>query len=398
MGVGIGDMIFSVRSGLQNGLFAGDALKAAEAASGSSLNSLMEMDTVQVSALRAQISELLRVGGEGSAKAIGLANELLHPIKDSDLVLPVKINGYTDFLTSRHHTERNGRLKGLENPVPPVFLSLPVAYHGRVSSIRASGTPVIRPHGQARRSDGTIKFAPTDAMDFELELGAYIGRGNALGTTIPIEEAEKHIFGFSLLNDWSAKDMQWWEQMLGPLLGKNFMSSVSCWVTASEALAPFRTGITGRTKADPEPFPYLRSTGDTENGALDIELEAWIRTPAAQKLNAKGVRLARTNPKVLSWSFAQMLTHHASNGCNLCPGDLIGSGTISGEEAESRACMTEITEAGRLPVSVGGGETRSWLQDGDEVIFKGRAVRDGFVPISLGECRGRVLPAVGVTA
>jgi fumarylacetoacetase len=310
------------------------------------------------------------------------------------MALPCRIGDYSDFLTSWHHTARHGRFKGLADPVPPVFRSAPVAYHGRASSIRVAGTPVRRPHGQWRDADGSVRFGVVQALDFELELAALVGRGNELGMPVPLDEADAHIFGYALLNDWSAKSVQWWEQMLGPFLGKSFMTSLSPWVVTSEALLPFRCAAPARDAQAPALLPYLHSDGDRAAGGLDIGLEAWLQTEHMRSRGIAPVRLTSTHLSNLEWTFGQMLAHHASNGCDLRPGDVLGSGTISGEAPGSRACLTEITEAGREALALPGGETRLWLQDGDEVTLRARATRAGFVSIGFGPCAGRILPAI----
>jgi fumarylacetoacetase len=268
-----------------------------------------------------------------------------------------------------------------------------VAYHGRSSSIRLSGTNPIRPHGQWKDADGSVRFGVVEAMDYELELAAFVAQGNPLSTPVPIADAAQYLFGFSLLNDWSAKSIQWWEQVLGPFLGKSFHTSLAPWVVTNEALTPFRTAACVRPEGDPQPLAHLNAPFDQQHGAFDISLEAWLSTDAMRRAGSSGTRITATNAKSLYWTFAQMLAHHTSNGCNLQPGDLLGSGTISGIERSSMACMTEMTNAGKDPITLDNGEQRLWLQDADEVVFRGKARRDGFVSIGFGECRGRVSPA-----
>ena len=325
------------------------------------------------------------------------AGSLLLPMTSVQMALPCEIGDYTDFLTSYHHTARHGRFKNLADPVPPVFHSLPVAYHGRASSIRVAGSEVRRPHGQWREPDGQVRFGVVEALDFELELAAIVGRGNELGMPVLLDQARDHIFGYALLNDWSAKSVQWWEQMLGPFLGKNFMTSLSPWIVTSEALAPFTTGAPTRTAGVPPLLPHLDSASHRDTGGLDISLEAWLSSERMRNTGQPAMRLAQTHLDNLSWTFGQMLTHHASNGCNLRAGDVLGSGTISGEADASRACLTEITSAGREPLQLPSGETRLWLQDGDEIMFRARAgERSGSdaVPIGFGACSGRIVPAI----
>jgi fumarylacetoacetase len=319
-------------------------------------------------------------------------------ICDVTMRLPCEIGDYTDFLTSLHHTERHGRYKGLADPLPAAFKSLPIAYHGRASSLRVSGGDVRRPHGQYRDANGTVRFGPAPALDFELELAAFIGRGNALTQPIAIDDAHQHIFGYCLLNDWSAKSIQWFEQVLGPFLGKSFHSSLSPWIVTAEALAPFRKPAPSRAAGDPAPLPHLYGAFDQQNGGLNLELEAYLSTAQLRAAGAAPVRITRTHLDNLYWTFAQMVAHHTSNGCNLRTGDLLGSGTISGADDLSRACLTELTNAGKDPLQLPNGETRTALEDGDEVIFQARAVQPGAVTIGFGECRGTIAPALDATA
>jgi fumarylacetoacetase len=389
-GVAIGDAVVDLRALDAAGLLDGDAASAVRAV-GRGLNGMMAMGHAPASALRTRLSELLRVDGDGGLRERAAA--LLHPMATLTMTLPCEIGDYTDFLTSFHHTERHGRFKQLADPVPPVFDSLPVAYHGRASSIRAAGAGVRRPNGQWREADGSVRFGPVAAMDFELELAALVGRGTVLGQPVALDQASEHIFGYALLNDWSAKSVQWWEQMLGPFLGKNFMSTLSPWVVTAEALAPFAIAGPARRPGAPALLPYLDSARDQREGGMNIALEAWLSTQAMREAGSAPVRLAATHLSNLSWSFAQMLTHHCSNGCNLNPGDLLGSGTISGERDSERACLTEITSAGREPLVLPDGEQRLWLHDGDEVTLKARASAPDRVSIGFGPCSGYILPA-----
>jgi fumarylacetoacetase len=310
------------------------------------------------------------------------------------MLLPCRIGDYSDFLTSLHHTERHGRFKGLSEPLPAAFKSLPIAYHGRASSICVSGAPVLRPNGQYRNAQGEICFGPAPAFDFELELAAFIGPGNALGQPIPVDAARAHIFGYCLLNDWSAKSIQWWEQVLGPFLGKSFHSTISPWIVTEEALLPFRLPAPARAPGDPAPLPHLHGARDQASGGLQLQLEAHLSSARQRAAGRSPVRITQTHLQNLYWTFAQMLAHHTSNGCNLRPGDLLGSGTISGESDLSRACITELTNAGKDPLQLGDGETRTALEDGDEIILSARAARPGAVSIGFGECRGTIMPAL----
>ncbi|MDB5915207.1 MAG: fumarylacetoacetase [Ramlibacter sp.] len=392
--VGIGDQVVDLRALDAAGLFSGDAARAVRAVAPSDLglNAMMALGNQPASALRARLSELLREGGDSGLRE--RAGTLLHSQADVRMHLPCRIGDYTDFLTSYPHTERHGRFKGLADPVTPVFHSLPVAYHGRASSIRVSGTPVRRPNGQWKAADGSIQFGAVEAMDLELELAALVGAGTRLAEPVPLDQAGEHIFGYVLLNDWSAKSVQWWEQMLGPFLGKSFMSSISPWVVTAEALAPFAMRAPARRPEAPPLLPYLHSAQDRERGGLDIALEAWLSTAAMRETGSGPVRLAATHLSNLTWTFGQMLTHHCSNGCDLHPGDLMGSGTVSGERDDERACLTEIASAGKEPLHLPNGEERRWLQDGDEVTLRARAGGEGRVAIGFGPCAGRILPAL----
>lgn len=390
-GVAIGDAVVDLQAADAAGLFDGAAAIAAQAAA-ASLNGLMALGHGPASALRARLSDLLREGGDPALRE--RADALLLPMSAVQMALPCEIGDYTDFLTSLPHTARHGRFKQLENPVPPVFHSLPVAYHGRASSIRVSGTAVRRPHGQWRDGDGRVRFGPVEALDFELELAAIVGPGNALGQPVPLDEAGEHLFGFALLNDWSAKSVQWWEQMLGPFLGKSFMTTLSPWVVTREALAPFAMAAPDRAADAPPLLAHLASLRDRARGGLNIALEAWLSSERMRAEGRPAMRITATHLSNLSWTFGQMLAHHTSNGCNLRPGDVLGSGTVSGDADDSRACLTEITHAGRDALELPTGETRLWLHDGDEIELRARASAAGCVPIGFGPCRGAVMPAI----
>ncbi|MFC7518066.1 fumarylacetoacetase [Herbaspirillum sp. GCM10030257] len=394
-GVALGDKVINLQALLRHGLLDGHAALAVHATSSGGLNALMEMDPLFASALRGQLSDLFSIGASSERLSSARANaeSILLDMSKVSMNVPCSIGDYTDFLTSLHHTERHGRFKGLKDPLPPAFKSLPVAYHSRASSIRITGTDVVRPNGQYKDAQGEVRFGPAPMLDFELELAAFIARGNALTQPIPIDRARDHIFGYCLLNDWSAKSIQWWEQVLGPFLGKSFITSISPWIVTEEALLPFRLPAPARPAGDPPPLDHLNGERDQAEGGIDIALEAWISTPAQRSAGQEAVCITRTHLQNLYWTFGQMITHHASNGCNLRPGDLIGSGTISGESDISRACITELTNAGKDPLPVGNNEFRTALEDGDEIIFRGRAAREGAVTIGFGECRGRIQPA-----
>jgi fumarylacetoacetase len=390
-GVAIGGSIFDLAAALQLGLFSGEAEVATRAASGDSLNPLMALGAQAVSVLRARISDLLRDGGPERALVESNANRLLIPMSSAEMLLPAKIGDFTDFVCSTFHAQRVVR-RPMDSPLAPALCYMPVAYHGRASSVRGRGEPVRRPHGQFKDANGAVQFGPSRALDFELEIGAFIGAGNPMGSPIPIELASSHIFGYCLLNDWSARDVQFWESMLGPFLSKSVSTTISPWVVTPEALAPFRAPIFTPHQPDfPRPLPYLENPADRAEGGFDLELEAFISTRAMRDSGAQSPRIVATNFRYAYWSFAQMIAHHTSNGCNLQTGDLLGSGTASGPTDESRACLLEHTEPLHLP----NGETRQYLQDEDEVVFKARARRQGYVPIGFGECRARVVAAHG---
>lgn len=386
-GVAIGDQIFDLASGLREGLFEADASTAAEAAAGCRLNPLMALEPKMLTALRRRLSELLRAGGLEEEAIRSRAGELLVPMADAIMELPASIGDYTDFSCSTHHMLRMGG-----GTVRPVFLHLPVGYHGRASSLRVSGAEVRRPQGQVAGKDGQVVFGPEPQLDFELEFAAFVGRGNALGQPIPITEAEEHIFGYCLLNDWSARAVQFFEMALGPFLGKSFLTTISPWVITREAMAPFRTAGFARPEPDPPIPAYLLDEADRREGGLNVRLEVFLSTEAMRRRRDPPQRIVTSNFRNIYWTLAQMLAHHASNGCDLRAGDLVASGTVSGPEDEAKACLMEANERGTRPLPLPGGETRLWLEDGDEVHIRGRAIRDGFVPIGFGPCDGRVVP------
>ncbi len=385
-GVAIGDHIVDLAGCAQAGLFTGVPETAAEAAAGPKLNPLMSLDPATISALRARLSDLLRTDGPQDLRS--RAEELLVPAADVPMELPAAIGDYTDFSCSTHHMMRMGG-----GAVRPVFLQLPVGYHGRSSSLRVSGADVVRPLGQVAAKDGPPVFGPEPQLDFELEFAAFVGRGNPLGQAIPIGEAEDHIFGYCLLNDWSARAIQMFEMALGPFLGKSFLTTISPWVVTREAMAPFRTAAFARPEGDP-PIPgYLFDEADRQEGGLEVRMEAFLSTEAMRWRGDEPQRIVATNFRYIYWTLAQMLAHHASGGCDMRPGDLFASGTVSGPEDEAKACLMEANERGTRALPLPGGESRLWLEDGDEVRIRGRAERQGFVPIGFGPCDGRVMAA-----
>ena len=388
-GVAIGDSILDLAAAMDAGLFEGEAALAAQAATGPVLNPLMALGARPRRALRLRLVELLEQGSPVRAKV----EPLLHPAADCALHLAAAIGDYTDFYAGIHHATNVGRLFRPDAPLPPNYKHVPIGYHGRASSVRPSGQPVRRPNGQRRPpGDATPSFGPTRNLDYELELGVWIGGGNDLGEPIPIAEAGRHLFGLCLLNDWSARDVQTWEyQPLGPFLAKSFATTVSPWILTAEALAPFRVAQAPRPQGDPAPLPYLLDADDQAEGAVNIALEVLL-APAGRAAR----RLTSGVATDLYWTPAQLIAHHTSGGCNLQPGDLLGSGTISGVSRDSWGSLLELTFGGAEPIVLGDGETRRFLEDRDEVIFRGVCRREGFASIGFGECRATVLPAPGV--
>jgi fumarylacetoacetase len=341
------------------------------------------------SALRLRLIELLtdeKYRDDVEPQLVGQTEVRLH--------VPCLIGDYTDFYVGIHHATNVGKQFRPDNPLLPNYKYVPIGYHGRASSVRASGEPVIRPSGQRKAPDADApEYGPSRRLDYELELGIWMGAGNELGSPIPVTEASEHIAGYCLLNDWSARDLQAWEyQPLGPFLAKNFLTSISAWVVSGQALAPFRKPMPPRPAGDPEPLPYLNDAADRDTGGLGIQLEVTLTT---EKMRTAGMA-----PHVLSrgsadaamyWSAAQIVAHHSSNGCNLQPGDLIGTGTLSTDSAGGLGSLLEISEGGKKPIQLTSGETRSFLEDGDEITLKAWCEAEGAVRIGFGECVGRVV-------
>ncbi|HTU56107.1 MAG TPA: fumarylacetoacetase [Acetobacteraceae bacterium] len=392
-GIAIGEEIFDLRAAAAAGLFTGEAASAASAAEGASLNALMALGAGPRRAIRARVSDLLDADGSERLRVQALPG-LIHPAHRCTLHLPAAIGDYTDFYAGIHHATHVGALLRPESPLPPNYKYSPIAYHGRASTVVVSGTGFRRPSGQRKpRGEDAPRFGPSQNLDFELELGIWIGPGNALGAPVPIAEAATRVAGFCLLNDWSARDIQGWEyQPLGPFLGKNFCTTVSPWVVTPEALQPFRC-IAWPRGEDPPPLAYLADDADQRKGGLDIALEVSLSTLSMRDRGLRPERIALSTTRHLYWTVAQLVAHHASGGCRLRPGDLFGTGTISGPEPASFGSLLEITGGGRKPLALASGETRRFLEDGDEVVLSARAVREGFVSIGFGACTGRVMPA-----
>jgi fumarylacetoacetase len=390
-GVAIGDSVLDLSACLEEGLFSGDAERAARACAAPVLNGFMAMGSRYWSALRRAVSRLLAVDAAGPPLEPRAGPSLLAPASEVELLLPAMIGDYTDFYASLHHATNVGSMLRPDNPLFPNYKWVPIGYHGRASSIVPSGTPIRRPQGQTR--DGNAEaptFGPSRRLDYELEVGFFVGPGNPLGEPIPVADASRHLFGICLLNDWSARDFQAWEyQPLGPFLAKNFATSISPWIVTLDALAPFR-GPFKRAAGEPEPLRYLQDEDDARAGVIDLSLEVLL---CSSRMRHQGMAAASVSVSRLAdlyWTPAQMLAHHTSGGCNLRPGDLFGSGTVSGPAKESRGCLLELTWRGSEPLTLPSGEERRFLEDGDEVIFSGWCEREGFVRIGLGECRGEV--------
>jgi len=393
VGAAIGDAILDLAACDREGLLRGLPLEVETACRSTSLNAFMALPQRLRRALRHRLSHLLRAEA-GQVTGRAKAEQVLVAQREAELLLPAQIGDYSDFYASVFHATNVGGMFRPDNPLLPNYKWVPIGYHGRASSIVPSGTIVRRPHGQSDPKDTSAApvFGPSRSLDYELELGCFLGPGNALGLPIPIDAAEQHMVGLCLLNDWSARDLQKWEyQPLGPFLAKSFATTISPWVVLTEALAPFRVPAFERPAGDPAPLPYLSADDDQTRGAFDILVEAWLCTGRMRDAGEAAHRLSQGNARQLYWTLAQMLTHHASNGCNLRPGDLLASGTISGPERNARGCLLELTWRGSEPLALPNGETRRFLEDGDELTLRAYAEREGFRRIGFGECRGVVV-------
>jgi fumarylacetoacetase len=396
IGVAIGDQIVDVATCLDEGLLIDAAIVGAERCRESHLNELMALGPDAVSGLRRGLSELRRVDSPQYRRDPGIARRVLVPMYEAEMRLPVVIGDYTDFYASIDHARNVGTMLRPNDPLLPNYKYVPIGYHGRASSVVVSDTHVRRPTGQIRDDpEQPPSVLPTRRLDYEAELGILVGSGNALGSPIPVLEADRHIFGFCLLNDWSARDIQSWEyQPLGPFLAKSFATTISPWVVPLEALEPFRAPAYVRPDGDPPPLPYLLWDGDQRRGGFDITVEVYLATATMRQRRQDPVRISRGRFTSMYWTVAQLVAHHTSNGCNLRPGDLLGSGTISGPEPESRGSLIERTWRGRDPIKLPNGESRTFLADGDEVIMRAHCERPGFARIGFGDCSGMVVPAV----
>jgi fumarylacetoacetase len=392
LGVRIGDHVLCVQT-------CDDAMLLDEETTDLGLGWLGDISNASPAArvvLRKRLSQLLSKGNTELQSNTRLLQHALLPIEDVNITIPdVLIRDYTDFYASIHHATNVGSMFRPDNPLLPNYKWIPIGYHGRASSIVASGTPIHRPKGQTKADDADAPvYGPCRLLDYEMEVGFVVAQGNDLGEPISIDDAEDHILGMCLVNDWSARDMQKWEyQPLGPFLAKSFATTVSPYVVTMEALAPFRCPAFEREKSDPKPLEYLTSDSNSWHGGVDLVVEVYIASKQMRDDGIEPMRLSRGNFRDMYWTIAQMLTHHASNGCNMNPGDLLASGTVSGPDKENRGCMLELTWRGSEPIQLPTGEERKFLRDGDEVIMKGYCEREGFRRIGFGECRGVVAPA-----
>ncbi|MDZ7589378.1 MAG: fumarylacetoacetase [Rubrivivax sp.] len=386
-GVAIGDQVLDLKLALQLSPWPEGVPELLQPLADGDLAAFMALGRPSWKMLRAALSAAL---AEGSDTAPFLELCLL-PQAQAAMAMPCRVGDYTDFYTGIHHALTVGRLMRPDNPLLPNYKWVPIGYHGRASSITLGG-PVKRPRGQTRSSGDTPNFGPSQRLDYELELGLWVGVGNELGAPVPMAQAEERLFGVSLLNDWSARDLQGWEyQPLGPFLAKNFSTMVSPWIVSFEALAPFRRPFM-RPAGDPQPLPYLDSDLNREAGAVDIRLEAWLQTARMREQGLPAQRLSHSNALDAYWTPAQLVAHHTSNGCNLATGDLLGTGTLSGPLPAQGGSLLELSAGGRQPLALPGGETRTFLEDGDTVTLRAFCEAPGAVRIGLGSVSGTVQP------
>jgi len=389
-GVAIGEQILDLRRAASAGRWETPVEVQLQALAAGDMNRFMGASPAARRAVRQALFKALQAGGPQQ----GALGPCLVAQAAAEMDLPCRIGDYTDFYTGIHHATAVGKLFRPDNPLLPNYKWVPIGYHGRASSVVVSGTALHRPRGQLKNPQAEApSFEPCQRLDYELELGAYVAGGNALGAPIAMEHADEHLFGLSLLNDWSARDMQGWEyQPLGPFLAKNFGTTVSPWIVTMEALEPFRCAHV-RPAGDPQPLPYLDSPHNRAAGSYDIELEVWLQTAKMRAAHQPGALLARSNFRHAYWTLAQMLTHHASNGCNLQPGDLLGTGTQSGPLPEQAGSLLELSEGGKRAITLPNGEQRIFLHDGDSVELRACAQKQNGPRIGLGRCAGRILAA-----
>jgi fumarylacetoacetase len=394
IGVAIGDQVLDLKMASEKCPWERALQDVLAPLASGDLNSFMALGTQPRKLLRATLSSALAEGSELAASLEGCL------VAQSDVVMsvPCTIGDYTDFYTGIHHATAVGKLFRPDQPLMPNYKWVPIGYHGRSSSIGVSGMSFPRPVGQFKTEAETPQFGPSRRIDYELELGAFIGPGNALGEPVPIALAEDRLFGVSLLNDWSARDIQAWEyQPLGPFLAKNFATTLSPWIVTMEALAPFRVAYE-RPEGDPQPLPYLSSAQNRERGALDIELSVWLQSATMRARGDAPVLLSQSNFRDAYWTLAQLVAHHTVNGCNLQSGDLLGTGTQSGPQPGQGGSLLELTQGGKQPIALAKGETRTFLQDGDTIILRAHCARTGRRRIGFGDCAASVIPAVNPDA
>jgi fumarylacetoacetase len=392
-GVAIGDQVLDLGALADLGdsaAFQGDAARGLRACSQPDLNAFMQLGPQVWQALRHAVFESLLAGAALQSKL----PPCLVPQSQAEYSLPARIGDFTDFYASIHHATAVGRMFRPDNPLLPNYKWVPIGYHGRSSSIVVSGQDVRRPQGQRLPPGQAVPLVgPSARLDFELEMGIFVGMGNPLGTQIPMSRAESHVFGLCLLNDWSARDLQAWEyQPLGPFLAKNFATTISPWIVSLQALAPFRTAFS-RPAGDPLPLPYLDSDANRAAGGIDIRLEALLQTAEMRERGAAPQRLSSTSFRHSYWTVAQLVSHHTVNGCNLIAGDLLGTGTQSGPAPEEAGSLLELSGGGTKPIEVGNGERRAFLEDGDTLILRGWCEKPGAVRLGFGEARGRIVPS-----
>jgi fumarylacetoacetase len=393
VGMAIGDYVLDLTACHDEGWFTGAADKAGPALASPVLNPLLALGADTWRAVRKQASAILASDSPAYRANRRVGDHILVPMSEAELLLPLVVGDYTDFYASVHHATNVGSMFRPDNPLLPNYKWVPIGYHGRASSLVPSGTPVRRPEGQVKdpKSDAPV-YGPTGALDYEMEVGCVVAEGNRLGEPVPIDAAESHLFGLCLVNDWSARDIQSWEyQPLGPFLAKSFATTLSPWIVTLDALEPFRVPAAARPAGDPAPLPYLTSSTDQRQGGFGITVEVHLASARMRREGLAPLRLSRASVADLYWTPAQMLAHHTSNGCNLRPGDLFASGTVSGPAKENRGCMLELTWRGAEPLTLPTGETRTFLEDGDEVLLRGHAEREGAVRIGFGECKGTVV-------
>ena len=394
IGVAIGDRILDLAALAARGVLANAPAEVVRACGGRKLNALMALGRDAARGLRHIVSDLLRAGVD-----VRIRDEVEPALLDRTdvaMVLPAEIGDYTDFYASIEHATNVGSMFRPDNPLLPNYRWVPIGYHGRSSSIVPSGTDVRRPRGQTRDAGAAAPaFGASRQFDYELEVGAFIGRGNQQGSPIPIVDAEEHVFGLCIVNDWSARDIQSWEyQPLGPFLAKNAATSISPWVVTLDALAPYRAPARARGAEEPRPLPHLSSPHDAQSGGFGITLEVLLATSQMRAQGRDPYLVSTTSFDGMYWTLAQLVAHHTSNGCNLRAGDLLASGTVSGPTEGSRGCLLERTWRGTEPLALPSGETRGFLADGDEVIMRAHCAREDRARIGFGECRARVLPAL----